>query len=45
VCAEVCAQCADSCERLGEGDQTMHECADLCRRCARSCQQMAAVRA
>jgi hypothetical protein len=38
VCAEVCRQCADDCERL----EDMQECVEACRRCAESCQKMAA---
>ena len=41
VCAEVCQQCADDCERMAGGDQLMKRCADTCRRCAESCRQMA----
>lgn len=37
LCAEVCEECARSCERLG-----MDECAKICRECARSCKIMAA---
>jgi hypothetical protein len=33
VCARVCRDCAESCERVGE----LEECADACRRCAASC--------
>jgi hypothetical protein len=36
VCAEVCEDCAASCERVGD----MQECVDICRRCAESCQLM-----
>ena len=42
VCAEVCQQCAEDCERVGGGDQQMKQCADACRRCAESCRKMAA---
>jgi hypothetical protein len=45
VCAELCRKCAESCEQLGEGDQTMRQCAEKCRRCAETCEQMAAARA
>ena len=37
-CAEICAQCADDCERLGD----MQECVEACRVCAKSCTEMAA---
>jgi hypothetical protein len=40
ICAEICEQCADSCEALAGGDQTMLECAKICRRCAGSCAGM-----
>ena len=33
VCARVCRDCAESCERIGE----LEECVDACRRCADSC--------
>ena len=42
VCAEVCQQCAEDCDRIGGGDQQMKQCADACRRCAESCRGMAA---
>ncbi|HET6468414.1 MAG TPA: four-helix bundle copper-binding protein [Geminicoccaceae bacterium] len=38
VCAEVCEQCARSCEEVGD----MDECVQACRRCAESCREMAA---
>jgi hypothetical protein len=38
VCAEICAACADDCERIGE----MESCVEVCRRCAESCRKMAA---
>lgn len=37
-CAEICSQCANDCERLGD----MQECVDACRQCAESCARMAA---
>jgi hypothetical protein len=37
-CAEICAECAKDCDRIGD----MKECADACRRCAESCTKMAA---
>jgi hypothetical protein len=40
VCAEICARCADECERIGAGDELMMRCAEACRRCAQSCQSM-----
>ncbi|MGN6101071.1 MAG: four-helix bundle copper-binding protein [Devosia sp.] len=36
-CAEICTQCADDCERLGN----MQICVEACRKCAESCRQMA----
>ena len=44
VCADVCRQCAEDCNRIGGGDQQMKQCADACRRCAESCQRMATSR-
>jgi len=35
VCAQICAACADSCERIG-GAEMLH-CAEICRRCATCC--------
>jgi hypothetical protein len=40
VASEICARCAEECERLGD-DPTMRHCAETCRRCAASCAQMA----
>jgi hypothetical protein len=42
VCAEVCRECADSCERTGGEDAVMERCAEACRRCESTCRQMAA---
>lgn len=36
-CAEICTECAQSCEQL----DGMQECVDICRRCAEACRQMA----
>lgn len=41
VCADVCAACAEDCERLASGDPIMLACAEACRRCAESCRKMA----
>lgn len=41
ACADVCAQCAESCGSMG-ADETMKRCAETCRRCADSCRKMAA---
>jgi hypothetical protein len=38
LCAEVCLQCADSCETFGE--ERMTACADTCRACARHCERI-----
>ena len=38
VCAQVCEECARSCE----GMNGMEECARICRSCAEHCRQMAA---
>jgi hypothetical protein len=43
VCAAVCVECAESCERMADGDRMMTDCAKICRRCAQSCEQMAGV--
>lgn len=40
ACAEVCRQCAMSCEAFGD-DADMKRCAEACRRCAESCAAMA----
>lgn len=40
ACAEVCRQCAASCEMFGD-DAEMKRCAESCRRCAESCAAMA----
>lgn len=38
ACAEICAQCAADCERIGD----MDECVAACRACEESCRKMAA---
>ena len=45
ICAEVCDQCADDCERVDRNDAQMKACADMCRRCADSCRRMASAHA
>ena len=45
LCADVCKECARSCDQLGRGDETMQKCAGLCRRCEQSCRSMAHVMA
>lgn len=37
VCARICRDCAESCERVGE----LEECALACRACAESCTRLA----
>ncbi len=37
VCAAVCAECARSCEQVGD----MDECVKACQNCAESCRKMA----
>jgi hypothetical protein len=37
-CAEICLECAQDCERIGD----MESCVQACRRCAESCQAMGA---
>ena len=37
-CAEICAECARDCKRIGG----MNECVAICERCAESCRKMAA---
>lgn len=37
-CAEICEDCAKSCDKVGD----MRECADACRKCAASCRVMGA---
>jgi hypothetical protein len=39
VCADVCAACAKSCERVGD----MQRCVAACRSCERECRAMAGV--
>ena len=38
ACAEVCTQCAASCESVGD----MDHCVSICRSCAETCRRMAA---
>lgn len=38
VCAEICRECASSCENM----DGMQQCAEACRRCEQSCSAMAA---
>ena len=37
-CAEICSQCANDCERIGD----MQSCVEVCRKCADSYRKMAA---
>lgn len=41
ACAEICMQCAASCESMGD-DPDMQRCAKECRSCAEDCRRMAA---
>lgn len=38
VCAQVCEECANDCERVGD----MDSCVEACRKCTESCGKMAA---
>lgn len=38
ACVDVCTDCANSCENVGD----MEKCVVACRKCAESCRQMAA---
>ena len=40
ACANICEDCAKSCEELGD-----NECAEICRRCAKSCRAMSGQKA
>ncbi len=40
VCAEICKQCAEECEKF-EADRQMERCAEVCAACTESCRQMA----
>lgn len=44
LCAEICLECAEDCERLASGDVTMQRCAETCRHCAENCRRMAGIR-
>lgn len=44
-CAEICTRCADSCEKMAEGDEIMVECARVCRDCAATCEMMTTAQA
>lgn len=39
MCAEVCRECARSCDAMAEDDRD-HRCAELCRKCEDSCRRM-----
>lgn len=39
ACAEICRQCAEACEAMGD-DEAMRRCAEACRQCAESCRAM-----
>lgn len=38
VCADICQECAESCDRIG--GKEMEHCAEVCRSCAQSCREM-----
>jgi hypothetical protein len=38
VAAEICDQCAGSCERIRD-DEELKACAQICRRCAQACRE------
>ena len=42
VCREVCATCADECERHAEHHRHCGICADECRRCEKACEELLA---
>ena len=42
VCADVCQRCAEACEQLGPDDEVMQHCALLARRCTAACRDLAA---
>jgi|SRR5579864_2072841 len=42
ICADICERCADDCDHMAPGDETLKRCAEICRRCASSCLAMAA---
>jgi hypothetical protein len=41
ICADICEQCALSCEQMNDDDM-MQACVDACRTCAKSCGEMGA---
>lgn len=42
ACADLCVQCARSCETVGVSGP-MKECVELCRRCADQCRRVASI--
>jgi hypothetical protein len=40
LCAQICIECAESCEAIDPHDQKMSDCARSCRECAESCMSM-----
>jgi hypothetical protein len=40
LCATICIECAEDCERMAEGDEMMEQCASTCRECAKACETM-----
>ncbi len=41
ISADLCRACAEDCEKLAHGDETMMLCVAVCRRCEQSCRRMA----
>lgn len=42
LCAKICLECAEDCERLAGNDEQMKTCARQCRDCADTCERMSA---
>lgn len=40
LCAQICIECAESCESIDAHDDVMSTCAKSCRSCAESCMGM-----
>lgn len=41
VCADICRDCAASCEPHADNDEKMKHCVEVCRKCEESCRHMA----
>lgn len=39
LCADICEECAESCEKFFE-DERMKHCAEVCKNCAKACREM-----